>query len=389
MVKVSLKLLLPNANSFPFLTPGPFLIAQYGSSGELAQGFARAAAVAGGIYVLGRTVSNVEYIASTTNIEPTRGEEELKGGDAYYKLTLSGNDDKEPPLELTCKVLVAARGDLPRPLELGGRVRELTLEGEGVEYGDAYTYAAWPLARAVAIVGKRVKFGATASTRTDSTTGETGEDGAADEGPEEDGEQVGHTAAIVVFPPRCFGEHEQSEGGKESPSVQGRGETGTGTLPETSQGTSLPPLPDVAVTALITGAGTGCVPAPSRAGGKKCESLSFLYCPAVFSDEEVAQMMRDDVDIEYFSFLRESAFGHDRVRSAQFNKSVIVFLLLSRVKRQGMLIRVFRDCIPFGATFARIFSCASRGRSRRKRRHQRSQGSLTALSQGALGHSFG
>lgn len=37
----------------------PFLVSYYGGSGEIAQGFCRAAAVNGGVYILGRKISNL------------------------------------------------------------------------------------------------------------------------------------------------------------------------------------------------------------------------------------------------------------------------------------------------------------------------------------------
>ena len=41
--------------------PSPFLVSYYGGSGELAQGFCRAAAVNGGVYILGRRVTNIAF----------------------------------------------------------------------------------------------------------------------------------------------------------------------------------------------------------------------------------------------------------------------------------------------------------------------------------------
>ncbi|KAL4067295.1 GDP dissociation inhibitor-domain-containing protein [Scleroderma yunnanense] len=41
--------------------PSPFLVSYYGGSGELAQGFCRAAAVNGGVYILGRRITNITF----------------------------------------------------------------------------------------------------------------------------------------------------------------------------------------------------------------------------------------------------------------------------------------------------------------------------------------
>ncbi|KAG2130464.1 FAD/NAD-P-binding domain-containing protein [Suillus bovinus] len=47
--------------------PSSFLVGYYGSSGEIAQGFCRAAAVGGGVYILGRSITS---ISSVDTIEP-------------------------------------------------------------------------------------------------------------------------------------------------------------------------------------------------------------------------------------------------------------------------------------------------------------------------------
>lgn len=73
----------------------PFLIAHYGSSGEIAQGFCRAAAVAGGVYILGREIISIE-------------EQSMELG-LRYKITMS--DFPEP---LTCKLLVSSLSFIPK-----------------------------------------------------------------------------------------------------------------------------------------------------------------------------------------------------------------------------------------------------------------------------------
>ncbi|KAF9027100.1 FAD/NAD(P)-binding domain-containing protein [Hymenopellis radicata] len=85
----------------------PFLVGHYGSSGELAQGFCRTAAVAGAVYILGRSISSVTHSEST------------------YTLTL--DDFPEP---ITCGVVVAAASShapvarcvavVDQPFDLGG-----------------------------------------------------------------------------------------------------------------------------------------------------------------------------------------------------------------------------------------------------------------------------
>ncbi|KIY70340.1 FAD/NAD(P)-binding domain-containing protein [Cylindrobasidium torrendii FP15055 ss-10] len=66
----------------------PFLVGHYGSAGEIAQGFCRTAAVAGGVYILGRRVTSIS--------SPTTP-------DGRYTITLA--DFPEP---ITCSTLVCA-----------------------------------------------------------------------------------------------------------------------------------------------------------------------------------------------------------------------------------------------------------------------------------------
>lgn len=73
----------------------PFLVGQYGSTGEIAQGFCRTAAVAGAVYILGRGISSISKTAKSTD-EPT------------YTLHL---DDFPDPI--TCNVLISPQESLP------------------------------------------------------------------------------------------------------------------------------------------------------------------------------------------------------------------------------------------------------------------------------------
>lgn len=47
--------------------PSPFLVSYYGGSGELAQGFCRAAAVNGAVYILGRRITNIAFNHNSDN----------------------------------------------------------------------------------------------------------------------------------------------------------------------------------------------------------------------------------------------------------------------------------------------------------------------------------
>lgn len=75
----------------------PFLIGHYGSSGEIAQGFCRTAAVAGGVYILGKTISSI-----TRNPDSSASK---------YTVTLSYF-----PESITCDLLISPQSRLPETL---------------------------------------------------------------------------------------------------------------------------------------------------------------------------------------------------------------------------------------------------------------------------------
>ncbi|KIK59984.1 hypothetical protein GYMLUDRAFT_244766 [Collybiopsis luxurians FD-317 M1] len=132
----------------------PFLIGHYGSSGEIAQGFCRAAAVSGGVYILGRSISSI-----------TRNKESESGPTSpTYSVTLS--DFPEP---ITSNVLISSDNRLPKVpvLEEGntGKLKRLHSEfpfpplsvgelGEGGEYHGPSA----AIARCVCIIDQPLSF---------------------------------------------------------------------------------------------------------------------------------------------------------------------------------------------------------------------------------------
>ncbi|KAG6835391.1 hypothetical protein H0H93_001916, partial [Arthromyces matolae] len=56
--------------------PLPFLVGQYGGTGEIAQGFCRAAAVCGGVYILGRRITSITHPLAKSTDESTSSESE-------------------------------------------------------------------------------------------------------------------------------------------------------------------------------------------------------------------------------------------------------------------------------------------------------------------------
>ncbi|KAE9410705.1 FAD/NAD(P)-binding domain-containing protein [Gymnopus androsaceus JB14] len=74
--------------------PSPFLIGHYGSSGEIAQGFCRTAAVSGGVYILGKPIASITRNADSE--------------DSTYTVKLE--DFPEP---ITCDLIISSASRLP------------------------------------------------------------------------------------------------------------------------------------------------------------------------------------------------------------------------------------------------------------------------------------
>ncbi|KAG5641901.1 hypothetical protein DXG03_003988 [Asterophora parasitica] len=71
----------------------PFLVGHYGGTGEIAQGFCRASAVSGGVYILGRKISSISH------------------SESHYSITLDDFPDT-----LTASVLISSAAHLPPQL---------------------------------------------------------------------------------------------------------------------------------------------------------------------------------------------------------------------------------------------------------------------------------
>ncbi|KAK0480139.1 rab escort protein [Armillaria novae-zelandiae] len=115
----------------------PFLVGHYGGSGEIAQGFCRSAAVAGGVYILGRKMSSITY------------------SDSQYTVTLE--DFPEP---LTCCVVVSSANHLPS---------SSALHQKCVAVSSPVLVPGYCMARCVAIIDEPLSFG-TKAPSTDEVT---------------------------------------------------------------------------------------------------------------------------------------------------------------------------------------------------------------------------
>ncbi|KAJ3501270.1 hypothetical protein NLJ89_g9414 [Agrocybe chaxingu] len=95
--------------------PSPFLIGHYGCLGDIAQGFCRAAAVSGGVYILGRKVTNISRAL------PTKTEEKdglPSSSDEKEKLAFNYDIDLEDfPDTLSCNLIISSPTYIPSALK--------------------------------------------------------------------------------------------------------------------------------------------------------------------------------------------------------------------------------------------------------------------------------
>ncbi|KAF9535076.1 GDP dissociation inhibitor-domain-containing protein [Crepidotus variabilis] len=95
--------------------PSPFLIGHYGCLGDISQGFCRAAAVSGGVYILGREIKSISK-APTRPLVSTpddNGISELKTDQPFnYHVELADFPDT-----LECSLLISSPGFLPNVIQ--------------------------------------------------------------------------------------------------------------------------------------------------------------------------------------------------------------------------------------------------------------------------------
>jgi hypothetical protein len=86
--------------------PSPFLIGHYGCIGEIAQGFCRAAAVNGGVYILGRQIKSVTHAS--------KGEDGEISENTSFKYQV---EIDEVPDTLECNLLISSPSYIPEGLK--------------------------------------------------------------------------------------------------------------------------------------------------------------------------------------------------------------------------------------------------------------------------------
>lgn len=123
--------------------PSPFLVGHYGGTGEIAQGFCRASAVSGGVYILGRRITSIAHSSSNFSNENTLSED-VKSA-YHYSLTLDDFSDT-----LNSHVIISSVSHVPP--HLSHLTKHLDL---GVSNSSASSCS---VARGIAILNRGVIF---------------------------------------------------------------------------------------------------------------------------------------------------------------------------------------------------------------------------------------
>ncbi|KAG8828131.1 Rab proteins geranylgeranyltransferase component A [Serendipita sp. 401] len=175
----------------------PFIVGHFGGAGELAQGFCRASAVAGGTYILGRPYkiqrSSPKSSEGPDVQEPTNSSNPVPHA---FEVTIEALDDI-----LKARLVVSTEDALPASLR-----SEHQLNEESCEY----------FARCIAILDSPILFKRSSSpndvssaSNEDVTEPADEEDGVKEEGKKE-AQELDVDSAVLVFPPGSLGPDSES-----------------------------------------------------------------------------------------------------------------------------------------------------------------------------------
>ncbi|CAA7259504.1 unnamed protein product [Cyclocybe aegerita] len=169
--------------------PSPFLIGHYGCLGDIAQGFCRAAAVSGAVYILGRKVTNISRAFLTKTEEK---DDFPSSSDEKEKLAFNYNIDLEDfPDTLSCNLIISSPTYIPSAL----REETLQVPSPSREFDSNVSC----LARCVAILDQALAL--RMQDPQPSTPEPTEEDEEDSQTAETAPKAVGVDTAILVFPP--------------------------------------------------------------------------------------------------------------------------------------------------------------------------------------------
>ena len=120
--------------------PSPFLTGHYGGIGDIAQGFCRASAVSGGVYILGRNITAVTSSHLNTSIRSHL----TSDGKSNYRYTV---ELENFPDSLSCHMIISSSSYIPPQLK--DRVHQLSPPGQAQTESDVTS-----IARCIAIIDR-------------------------------------------------------------------------------------------------------------------------------------------------------------------------------------------------------------------------------------------
>jgi RAB protein geranylgeranyltransferase component A len=170
-----------------------FLIGHYGGSGEIAQGFCRTAAVAGGIYILGRQITAI----TGPEVQPTSGStasENSNGWSSKYSVEL-----EDFPEKLTCRLIISSLDNVPPRLLPTAKHVPSSAPANGTQ-----PYSS--IARCIAIIDRPINFSPTASQPESSSPSENEVPEDQPALPDEAPARQNVDTAVLIFPPSSLSE---------------------------------------------------------------------------------------------------------------------------------------------------------------------------------------
>ena len=184
----------------------PFLIGHYGGIGDIAQGFCRAAAVSGGVYVLGRKILDISRASSSSTLPSQKESSDEENKDEKQKLSFNYNVELEDfPDTLSCNLIISSTSYIPPNLK--HEARQLSPPSQSQDKFNKPNVAA--MARCIAILDQALSLRSPVSESVpqpqpqaqEPTTEDVDGDAAASAPATTNSQDTGVDTGILVFPP--------------------------------------------------------------------------------------------------------------------------------------------------------------------------------------------
>ena len=183
----------------------PFLIGHYGGVGDIAQGFCRAAAVSGGVYVLGRKILDISRASGPSTL-PSQKESSDEEEGKKQKLSFNYNVELEDfPDTLSCNLIISPTSYIPPNLK--HEARQLSPPSQSQDEFNKLNVAA--MARCIVILDQALSLRTpvcesvpqTQAQAQEPTTEDVDGDAAASAPAPTNSQDTGVDTGILVFPP--------------------------------------------------------------------------------------------------------------------------------------------------------------------------------------------